>query len=234
MVPTCDSKDSVIPAAGVIRRGIATGLDLLVWFTIAWFTWTADISILFGATTSKWRALAELVGINLLMPGYLSLEIFTGATIGKWAVGLAVSSSRQSRAPWILRLLRWSLKSSPWLLMTTDIALAIVFEREVMPAILQRMTEQLGYAGEWFMGLLDHLPIGDRGTWLLMVPFVAFSRFQIGALLLVPLVAGESLMLLPSRRTLIDRLTSTRITRRHSTNTGHGFEVVVGKDHKSK
>jgi hypothetical protein len=229
MAPAGDSSGPIFPSAGIFRRIVATGIDLLIWFTIAWFTWMAGIPILFGAT-SKWRALAELSGINLLVPACLSLEMFTGATIGKWAVGLTMRHGNAGRTAWLFRLLRWLLKSSPWLLMTVDVALVIVFEREVTPPMLQSMTEQLGRAGDWCLGLLDHLQISDWwGQWL-MIPLAAFSQLGIGVLLLVPLVSGELLVLLPSRRTLIDRLSWTRVTRRHSGITGHGFEVLGGND----
>jgi hypothetical protein len=222
---------AVIPVAGVSRRGIATGIDLLAWVSIAWFTWLADIPIVLG-TTSKWRAVAELAAIHLIVPVYFLLEVFSGATIGKWATGLAVYCD-DSRSIWLFRLLRWLLKSSPWLLMTADSALVIGFEREVMPALFQRMTDQLARGGDWCLSLLDHVPISDWWAQWLMLPLAAGSQLQIGVLLLVPLSAGELLVLLPARRTLIDRLTKTRVVCRQTASAGTGFEVSIDKPRQS-
>lgn len=201
-------------SGNILRRLIAAAIDALAMVTIGWFIWfDSPLDYFWLDTHSLWFASLQVASVQMLLTAYLAAEIFFGGSVGKLAIGLRVARADGHRSSFLLRLGRWLVKSSPWLLVAANTILYGMYGRWLMPTLDDHVHGWIDKALPWLSKPFDCLQ-EKWGLSLSLLLYVTSSALGVGWLLLLPLIGGEMLVLLPSRRTLIDRLTRTRVIRR--------------------
>ena len=186
------------------RRLAASAVDacLLVALPALWWHWS-EWAVYTDTFGRRWPPTIAMPVMALIPLAVVWLEAVTGQGAGKALCGLHVRAAGGGRASLSRRAARAAVKWSPlWVGIAGHVA-----------CLAARSPAAEDFSADWLMPLstelADRLPGHAKQVgWALGVSLRGMS---LGALLLPPLAVGQLGLLLPGRRTLIDRVTGTRV-----------------------
>lgn len=159
--------------------------------------------------------IAIYIAFYLAFPAYLSMEIFTFATVGKLATGVRVATITGGRLSLAHGCFRWMLKSCPWLIRTGIVILDNVSPHLFIPRYLADFIREITEPSiHLFLMPLQWLPDSAVAIDRYAVEAFMYSGVKFlaeGWWLLWMIILGQSLVFNLDRRTLIDRLSRTTV-----------------------
>jgi hypothetical protein len=164
-----------------------------------WVQWAQYTNVFFR----KWPATVAMPVVTLLPLTVLWLEAVTGRGLGKLIFRLRVTTSAGARASLGWQFLRSALKWSP----------AWIGPAALLLDVAMHTSHAESFAGDHLIpavtALSEHLPPKAK-------PFAwsaeqAMRGMNYGVLMAVVLAVGELAVFLPGRRSLLDRVTGTRV-----------------------
>ncbi|HEX4794370.1 MAG TPA: hypothetical protein VH370_11290 [Humisphaera sp.] len=222
------ANDSIIPTAqpaSRLRHLLATVFDGFVWMGLAFGGYVAALSLFYS---EREKLVAAVMGaIYFVMPIYFLSEVFGQRSLGKRIFGVAIVAKDGTDGTKRRRMLRWAIKSSPWFAALVLRLLTIYLgEKPFVHTILARYPNTLEAL---VVAAIDRLLAAchlDVMSWeiVTMPPLFAIRFIAEGMVLMTILMLGYLLIVFPSRRTLLDRLSGTMVARRQKQ--FRGFEAL--------
>ncbi|MDB5297521.1 MAG: hypothetical protein JWO31_3504 [Phycisphaerales bacterium] len=204
--PTSEANRPLTSAPFLPRRLAASAVDVALMFATAalWWHWS-EWAHYTGTFGRRWPWTVAMPVMTLVPVTLMWLEAVSGRGAGKGVTGLRVASAAGGRAGLGRRLARAALKWSPvW----------------VGPAVWIADAYTAGSRADDFTN--DHL-LPAVNAWadaaatarpLVWTLGVMLRGINWGVWLLAALAVGQAAVLLPGRRSLLDRLCGTRVVRR--------------------
>ena len=107
----------MVRRAGIWRRGLAAGIDALVFLALG-FLLSETVEEPLRVRMARPEMVENLISLIMIVLwlAYSTMEIFVGGTAGKILMGIVIARVDGEKAPRPVLVFRWFTKQMPWIL----------------------------------------------------------------------------------------------------------------------